>query len=50
MARKKVDCDWRLFEFSVEELEMILNREFSDHDICFGLGFSQGETSDYDAS
>ena len=25
MARKKVDCDWRLYELSPEDLEMILN-------------------------
>jgi hypothetical protein len=30
VAKKKVDCDWRLYEFSLEELEMILNNASSD--------------------
>ena len=30
MARKKVDCDWRLYELSPEDLEMILNDASTD--------------------
>ena len=33
MARKTVDCDWRLFEFPVEELEMFLKNERDNDDI-----------------
>lgn len=32
MAKKK-DCDWRLFEFPVEELEMFLKSDRADDDI-----------------